>query len=128
MSMLHTEECSRRGRMDALASTTIASASRFGAEGLAAGVEVKGAPSVELPNSGMVWHDADSSMISAFSYDEAGGGLDVAFHRTGGYRYPYGPLHVFEGLRDAGYKGSDMLNHVIDRSPSEKRRGQPRCR
>jgi len=45
-------------------------------------------------------------MISAFGYDEAEGILEVAFHRTGVYRYYNVPLPVFEGLRDAGSKGS----------------------
>ena len=111
---------------DALVSITIANASRFVGRALAAGVKVEGAPMVEPPKSGMVWYDADSSMISAFGYDEAEGILEVAFHRTGVYRYYNVPLHVFEGLRDASSKGSYMRNHIIDVYPWEKKRGRSR--
>ena len=111
---------------DALVSITIANASRFVGRALAAGVKVEGAPTVEPPKSGMVWYDADSSMISAFGYDEAEGILEVAFHRTGVCRYYDVPLHVFEGLRDASSKGSYMRNHIIDMYPWEKKRGRSR--
>ena len=114
--------------MDTLVSVTIANASRFVARALAAGVKVERAPAVEPPKSGMVWYDADSSMISAFGYDEAEGILEVAFHRTGVYRYYDVPLHVFEGLRDASSKGSYMRNHIIDMYPWEKKRGRSRRR
>jgi len=109
---------------DALVSITIANAGRFVARALAAGVDVKGSPTVEPPKSGMVWYDADSSMISAFGYDEAEGILEVAFHRTGVYRYYDVPLHVFEGLRDAESKGRYMRGHIIDMYPWEKKRGR----
>jgi uncharacterized protein YuzE len=83
---------------DTLVSVTIARASRFVARALAAGIEVNGAPTVEPTKEGMVWYDAESSMISAFGYDEAEGILEVAFHRTGVYRYYNVPLPVFEGF------------------------------
>jgi hypothetical protein len=108
---------------DRLVSVTIANASRFVARALAAGIEVEGAPAVERPK-GMVWYDAESSMISAFGYDEAEGILEVAFHRTGVYRYYDVPLQVFEGLRDATSKGSYMRAHVIDMYEWEKSRGR----
>jgi hypothetical protein len=73
-------------------------------------------------------NDADSSMISAFGYDEAEGILEVAFHRTGVYRYYDVPLHVFEGLRDAESKGRYMRGHIIDMYPWEKKRGRSRGR
>jgi hypothetical protein len=111
---------------DALVSVTIAHASRFVARALAAGVKVEGAPAVEPPKSGMVWYDADSSMISAFGYDEAEGILEVAFHGTGVYRYYDVPLHVFEGLRDAASKGSYIRNYIIDMYSWEKKRGRSR--
>ncbi len=72
----------------------------------------------------MIWHDADSSMISAFGYNEAEGILDVAFHRTGVYRYFDVPLHVFEGLRDASSQGSYMRSMIIDMYGYEKKRGR----
>lgn len=111
---------------DTLVSVTIARASRFVARALAAGIEVEGAPTVEPTKEGMVWYDAESSMISAFGYDEAEGILEVAFHRTGVYRYYNVPLHVFEGLRDAGSKGSYMRACIIDMYPWEKSRGRSR--
>jgi uncharacterized protein YuzE len=102
----------------------IANASRFVGRALAAGVQVEGAPKVEPPQGGMVWYDADSSMISAFGYDEAQGILDVAFHRSGVYRYHDVPLNVFEGLRDASSQGRYMRACIIDMYPTEKRRGR----
>ena len=102
---------------DALVNITIANASRFIARALAAGVKVEGAPTVEPPKSGMVWYDADSSMISAFGYDETEGILEVAFHRTGVYRYYDVPLHVFEGLRDAESKGRYMRSYINKHVP-----------
>jgi KTSC domain len=111
---------------DALVSVTIAHASRFVARALAAGVKVEGAPAVEPPKSGMVWYDADSSMISAFGYDEAEGILEIAFHGTGVYRYYDVPLHVFEGLHDAASKGSYIRNYIIDMYSWEKKRGRSR--
>ena len=72
----------------------------------------------------MIWHDGDSSMISAYAYDEAEGVLEVAFHRTGVYRYYDVPLHVYEGLRDAESKGRYMRSWIIDMYPYEKKRGR----
>ncbi len=110
--------------MDALVSITIANATRFIARALAAGVKVEGAPAVEPPKGSMVWYDADSSMISAFGYDEAEGILEVAFHRSGVYRYYDVPLQVFEGLRDAESKGRYMRGCIIDMYPWEKKRSR----
>jgi len=111
---------------DTLVELTIARASRFVTDALAAGVKVEGAPPVQPPPEGMVWYDTDSSMISAFGYDEAERILDIAFHRTGVYRYYDVPRHVFEGLRDASSKGSYIRNHIIDMYPYEKKRGRSR--
>jgi len=110
---------------DEVLEITIANASRFVAQALAAGVKVEGAPAIK-PAGGMVWYDADSSMLSAFGYDEAEGILEVAFHRTGVYRYFNVPRHVFEGLRDASSKGSYMRSMIIDMYPYEKKRGRSR--
>lgn len=71
------------GKADDLVSIRVSNASRFVARALAAGVPVEDAPAVEAAQKGMVWYGADSSMISAFGYDEAEGILEVAFHRTG---------------------------------------------
>ena len=111
---------------DRLVCVTIANARRFVTRALAAGVAVEGAPAVEPPQEGMVWYDAESSMISAFGYDEVEGTLEVAFHRTGVYRYYDVPLHVFEGLRDATSKGSYMRAHIIGMYPWEESRGRSR--
>jgi hypothetical protein len=109
-----------------LVEIAIANARRFVTRALAAGIEVENAPVVEKPKAGMVWYDADSSMISAFGYDETTGILEVAFHNTGVYRYFDVPLHVFEGLRDASSKGSYIRNMIIDMYPYEKKRGRSR--
>jgi hypothetical protein len=109
---------------DSLVRITIARASKFLHRALAAGVEVEDAPPVAPPHAGMIWHDADSSMISAFGYDEAEGVLEVAFHRTGVYRYYDVPLHIYEGLRDAESKGRYMRAWIIDMYPYEKKRGR----
>ena len=61
-----------------------------------------------------VWEDVDSSMISAFKYDEAEKTLDVMFTRTGLYRYFDVPPDVVEGLRKASSKGSYMRYAIID--------------
>jgi hypothetical protein len=111
---------------DALVEIIIARASRFVARALATGIKVEGAPEVGERPKGMVWYDADSSMISAFGYDESEGILELAFHRTGVYRYYDVPLHVFEGLRDASSKGSYIRSHIIDIYPYEKKRGRSR--
>jgi len=113
---------------DGLVSIAIANATRFLTQVLAAGVQVEGAPAVESPKQGMVWYDADSSMISAFGYDEAEGILEVAFHSTGVYRYYDVPRHIFEGLRNASSKGSYLRNCVIDNYPYEKKSGRSRRR
>ena len=112
------------GEADELVKITIANASRFIARALAAGVKVENTPEVAPLKKGMVWHDADSSMISAFGYDEAEGILEIAFHRTGVYRYFDVPLHIFEGLRDVSSKGSYIRTHIIDMYPYEKKRGR----
>ena len=112
------------GDSDDLVRITIANASRFVARSVAAGVKVDGVPAVPPPPRGLVWHDADSSMISAFAYNEAEGILEVAFHRTGVYRYSDVPLHIFEGLRDASSKGGYMRSYIIDTYPYEKKRGR----
>ena len=60
-----------------------------------------------------VWFEADSSMISAYAYDEGEQALEVAFNRTGVYRYLGVPRRVFEGLRRASSKGSYLGSVVI---------------
>ena len=112
--------------VDNLVKITIANASRFIKRALAAGVQVGDTPSVPPPQSGMVWYDADSSMISAFGYDEVEEILEVAFHSTGVYRYFDVPVQVFEGLRDASSQGRYMRAHIIDMYPYEKKSGRRR--
>jgi hypothetical protein len=110
---------------DELIQLVIPKAREFVRRALRAGVKVEGAPEVAPPR-GMVWHDADSSMISAFGYDEAEEILEVVFHSTGVYRYFEVPVDVFEGLRDASSKGSYMRDVIIDMYPWEKSRGRGR--
>jgi uncharacterized protein YuzE len=111
---------------DSLIKITIANASRFIAQALAAGVKVEVSPVAQPKQSGMVWYDADSSMISAFGYDETERILEIAFHNTGVYRYFDVPPEVFEGLRDASSKGSYVRNMIIDTYSYEKKRGRSR--
>ncbi len=99
---------------DTLVDIEIENASAFIAKALAAGVEVEGAPEVAPLKSEMVWEDVDSSMISAFGYNEAEGILEVAFNRTGVYRYFDVPADVVEGLREASSKGRYMRSMIID--------------
>jgi hypothetical protein len=111
---------------DNLINITISKANYFIAQALAAGVKGEAAPAVESRKSGMAWYDADSSMISAFGYDEAEQILEVAFHSTGVYRYYDVPRKVFEGLRDASSKGSYIRNVIMDMYLYEKKRGRSR--
>jgi hypothetical protein len=111
---------------DNLVQITIAQASRFISQAIAAGVQVEAVLPVQPSQSGMIWYDADSSMISAFGYNEAEQILEVAFHRTGVYRYYDVPKRVFEGLRDASSKGSYMRDMIIDMYDYEKKRGRSR--
>lgn len=111
---------------DELIQISIANARRFIAQALAAGIKVEDLPQTQPVKGGMVWYDVDSSMISAFGYDEANQILDVAFHRTGVYRYYDVPVDVFEGLRDASSKGSYMRGMIIDMYAHEKKRGRSR--
>lgn len=109
---------------DDLISVTIAQAQQFVAQALSAGVKLEELPPDKKKKRGMVWYDADSSMISSFGYDEDKQILDVAFHRTGVYRYFDVSKDVFEGLRDASSQGSYMRNVIIDMYPYEKKRGR----
>lgn len=100
----------------------IRNATKFVTQALAAGIELEGGPRVDPPKNEMIWYDADSSMISAFGYNEMTRELDVAFHRTGTYRYYDVPKDVFEGLRDASSQGSYMRSMIIDMYDYEKKR------
>ena len=59
----------------------IEGANRFLAQALKANVNLKG--KTASPPSQPVWEDIDSSMISAFKYDESTSILEVMFNRTG---------------------------------------------
>ena len=73
-----------------------------------------------VQEDGMVWYGVESSMIRAVGYDADKRILDVAFHRTGVYRYFDVPPKVVEGLLSAESKGSFMRAHIIDEYPWEK--------
>ena len=75
-----------------------------------------------VQEDGMVWYGVESSMIRAVGYDAEKRILDVAFHRTGVYRYFDVPPKVVEGLLDAESKGSYMRAYIIDEYPWEKLR------
>lgn len=105
---------------DELVEIQISNASRFLRQALAAGVEVPGAPAVAAPAKS--WHTVDSSMISGFGYDETESILEVAFHRTGTYRYFDVPYHIYEGLLKAESKGSYMRDCIIDNYDYDKGR------
>ncbi len=77
------------------------------------GIEVA-EPEAAAATNETLWENVDSSMISAFGYNEAEGFLDVAFHRTGVYRYFDVTKDVVDGLRDASSKGSYMRSMIID--------------
>lgn len=109
---------------DDIVSITIRHASHVVAQMIAAGVDVGGAAGTPSPKQGMVWYEADSSMISAFGYDEQEQILEVAFHKTGVYRYFEVPKDVFEGLREASSQGRYMRGHIIDCYLYEKSRGR----
>jgi hypothetical protein len=109
---------------DMITEITVANAGRFVTRALAAGVKVEGGPAIKPQSQGIVWHDADSSMISAFGYDESTGVLEVAFHRSGVYRYFDVPMDVFEGLLKADSKGSYMRGFIIDIYHYEQKRGR----
>lgn len=113
---------------DSLVEIKIANATKFIAKALAAGVKVAGVqlPEPPRPQEGMVWYSADSSMISGFGYDESKGILEIAFNNTGVYRYFDVPLTVFEGLRDASFKGSFIRDMIIDMYDYEKKKARRR--
>lgn len=109
---------------DDIVSISIRQASHVVAQMIAAGVDVGGAAGTPSPKQGMVWYEADSSMISSFGYDENQKILEVAFHKTGVYRYFEVPKDVFEGLRNSDSKGSYMRSLIIDQYFYEKSRGR----
>ena len=77
-------------------------------------------PKSEAPKP--VWEDVDSSMITAFKYDEATQTLQVMFNKTGLYTYLDVPPDVVAGLREADSKGSYMRYAIIDMYASQKGR------
>jgi hypothetical protein len=109
---------------DQLVMLTINRARLFIAQAIAAGVTVEGTELAASKPTGTIWHDVDSSMISAFRYDEAEEMLEVVFHRTGVYRYFEVPYHVYEGLLNAPSKGNYMRSMIIDFYPYEKKRSR----
>ena len=97
----------------ALVEISIEEASGFIARALAVGVDIDGLPAPDANQLRPVWEDVESSMISAFKYDESKGTLDVMFHRSGVYRYSDVPYHVVQELRAASSKGSYMRTMII---------------
>ena len=81
---------------DGLVGIVIKEASEFLKKAMAAKV-VGGKTAVVTKPSKPVWEDVDSSMISAFKYNEAEQVLEVVFNRTGIYRYFDVPPDVIKG-------------------------------
>jgi hypothetical protein len=106
---------------DALAQITIKNAGRFVAQLLSMGVTAKEGTAAPRLKSGMVWYDTDSSMISAYGYDAENEILDLAFHRTGDYRYYDVPNEVFQQLHSASSKGSYIRDLIVDQYRWEKK-------
>ena len=98
----------------------IEKASQFLSEAMKSGAKIKGFPAISSKPSKPVWEDVDSSMISAFKYDESTQILEVIFHRTGLYRYFDVPVEDVKGLREASSKGSYMRSMIIDCYAFEK--------
>ena len=96
---------------DGLVEIVIKEASHFLKQAMA--VKIAGGKTAVLASK-PVWEDVDSSMISAFKYDEAEQILEVVFNRTGIYRYFDVPPDVVKGLREASSKGSYMRWAIID--------------
>ena len=92
----------------------IEGASQFLSQAVKSGANIKGYPASSSNPSKPVWEDVDSSMISAFKYDESTQILEVIFHRTGLYRYFDVPVEEVEGLRGASSIGSYMRSMIID--------------
>lgn len=125
------QEAAERGMTVALAESggdepeavrlTIEHASRFMAEALAAGVPVAGAGMALPPSSGMTWRGVDSSVISAFGYDESSQTLEVAFN-NGVYRYYGVPPEVAQGLSTAESKGRYLRSEIIGVYPFDRKR------
>lgn len=106
---------------DALTVLEISNASDFIKRALAAGIKIEGTAVVPPPKDETIWQDADSSMISAFGYNEATNTLEIAYNRTGVYCYFDVPLHVVEELRNSSSKGSFIRDMIIDLYDYEKR-------
>ncbi len=98
----------------------IEGASEFLAQAMKSGANIKGFSALSSNPSKPVWEDVDSSMISAFKYDESTQILEVIFHRTGLYRYFDVQADVVVGLREASSKGSYMRSMIIDCYAFEK--------
>ena len=81
---------------------------------------VDGKTAVPLKLSKPVREDVDSSMISAFKYNEAKKALAVIFHNTDVYDYFNVPSDVVKGLRKASSKGSCLRWAIIDTYNYEK--------
>ena len=104
--------------VDGITKLTIRKASHFLKQAVSAGVQIDKSIGDQKP----VWEDVDSSMISAFKYDETTETLEVIFHRTGVYQYFDVPADVVEGLRMSSSKGSYMRSMIIDTYDYEKKR------
>jgi hypothetical protein len=99
--------------LGALVEISIKEFSEFVVRALAAGVNIDDLPAPNGDQMRPVWEDVESSMISAFKYDESTGTLDVIFNRSGAYQYSDVPYHVVKELRAASSKGRYMRAMII---------------
>jgi len=70
--------------------------------------------------AGPVWYEANSTMIHGFSYDKQERTLEVAFIKTGRYRYYEVPFEVVEALKKADSMGCYLQENIIDHYLSER--------
>lgn len=101
-------------RIDDVVAIRIGKASKFLARAAAEGLPLPTEEGREEQYPAGEWHNADSSMISAYRYLEDEQILEVMFNRTGLYRYFDVPRDTFEGLHAADSKGRYMRASVIN--------------
>lgn len=70
--------------------------------------------------AGLIWYEANSSMITGFGYDSQERFLEVAFIKTGRYRYYEVPPEVVEDLKKADSMGRYLQGNIIDHYLSER--------
>ncbi len=106
---------------DALTVLEISNASDFVKRALAAGISIEGVPNVPPPKNETIWQDVDSSMVSAFAYNESTNTLEIAFNRTGVYGYHNVPRHIVKALENASSATGNIRDMIIDMYDYDKK-------